>query len=65
MRHVLNHVARLIEEEQGAQVIEYALLVGVVALTLVIALNAMTDNAGGFTQFLSRLATCLTTPACS
>jgi pilus assembly protein Flp/PilA len=65
MRHVLTYVDSLARDDAGAQVIEYALLIGVVALSLVISLRELTDSDGGFTQFITRAVTCLTTSTCT
>jgi pilus assembly protein Flp/PilA len=50
-------------EEDGAQVIEYALIIAVVSIALVIALSAITGS--NFSGFISRVNTCLTTNACA
>ncbi|NEX61043.1 Flp family type IVb pilin [Noviherbaspirillum galbum] len=52
-------------EEDGAQVIEYALIIAVVSIALVAALQALTANGGGFATFITRVTTCLTTAACT
>ena len=50
------------KEEDGAQVVEYALIIAVVSIALVIALKGL-DN-GSFTNFIARVTTCLTTNSC-
>jgi pilus assembly protein Flp/PilA len=50
-------------EDDGAQVIEYALIIAVVSIALVIALSAITGS--NFSGFISRVNTCLTTNACA
>ena len=45
-------------EEDGAQVIEYALIIAVVSITLVIALRGLTGTS--FNGFITRVSTCLT-----
>jgi pilus assembly protein Flp/PilA len=47
-------------DEEGAQVIEYALIIAVVSIALVVALSALTANNGSFSTFISRVTTCLT-----
>ncbi|MES2248821.1 Flp family type IVb pilin [Variovorax boronicumulans] len=47
-------------EEEGAQVVEYALIIAVVSIALVVALKALTANGGGFSLFIDRVKTCLT-----
>ena len=50
-------------EEDGAQVIEYALIVAVVALTLLLALRNILGT--DITGFLARLNSCLTSSTCN
>ena len=50
-------------EEDGAQVIEYALIIAVVSIALVIALRSITGT--NFSGFITRINTCLTTNACA
>jgi pilus assembly protein Flp/PilA len=45
-------------EEDGAQVIEYALIIAVVSIALVIALRGITG--ANFSGFIARVSTCLT-----
>ena len=59
-----NFLRSLAKEEDGAQVVEYALIIAVVSIALVIALSALTANGGGFATFIGRVTTCLTTAAC-
>lgn len=55
--------SRFFREEDGAQVIEYALIIAVLSIALVIAVDALTIG-GSFANFIGRVATCLTTAAC-
>jgi pilus assembly protein Flp/PilA len=55
----------LAKDEEGAQVVEYALIIAVVSIALVVALKALTDNGGSFSQFITRVQNCLTTATCS
>ncbi|MBC7454134.1 MAG: Flp family type IVb pilin [Massilia sp.] len=50
-----------IRDEQGAQVVEYALIIAVVSIILVVALRNLTGTS--FDGFIARVATCLTTSA--
>jgi pilus assembly protein Flp/PilA len=59
-----NFLRSFAREEEGAQVVEYALIIAVVSIALVIALQALTANGGGFATFIARVTTCLTTAAC-
>jgi pilus assembly protein Flp/PilA len=56
---------RFLKEDDGAQVVEYALIIAVVSIALVIALNALTANGGGFSTFIGRVTNCLTTATCT
>lgn len=51
------------KEEEGAQVVEYALIIAVVSIALVIALSSL--NNGSFTTFIARVTNCLTTATCT
>ena len=67
--HTVTHLplppraARFLQEEDGAQLVEYALIIGVVSIALVLALQPVfvSGQIGGF---VARLAACLTGPAC-
>jgi pilus assembly protein Flp/PilA len=59
-----NSIRSFAKEEDGAQVVEYALIIAVVSIALVIALQALTAGGGGFATFITRVTTCLTTAAC-
>jgi pilus assembly protein Flp/PilA len=48
---------RFAKEEEGAQVVEYALIIAVVSIGLVTALNLLDNNFG---TFVTRVTTCLT-----
>jgi pilus assembly protein Flp/PilA len=65
MNQILNAVKNsaydFAQEEDGAQVIEYALIVAVVSIALVIGLKDLNNN---FSTFIGRVATCLTTANC-
>jgi pilus assembly protein Flp/PilA len=51
-----------LRDEEGAQVVEYALIIAVVSIALVVALQALTADGGGFSAFITRVTSCLTTP---
>ncbi|MGE8318253.1 MAG: Flp family type IVb pilin [Comamonas sp.] len=53
-----------LRDEEGAQVIEYALIIAVVSIALVIALRGLT-NGTGFTNFINRVTNCLTSSTCT
>ena len=48
---------RFAQEEDGAQVVEYALIIAVVSIGLITALNGLDGN---FTTFIGRVGDCLT-----
>ena len=50
------------KHEEGAQVVEYALIIAVVSIALVVALQAL--GGGSFATFIARVTTCLTTATC-
>lgn len=64
MNKLLSSIRTFAAEEDGAQVIEYALIIAVVSIILVIALRGLT-NGNGFSTFIQRVTNCLTTNACS
>jgi pilus assembly protein Flp/PilA len=47
-----------IVDDDGSQVIEYALIIAVVSIALVVALNGLTGTS--FSGFITRVANCLT-----
>ena len=49
-------------DETGAQVVEYALIIAVVSIALVLGLQSL--GGGSFATFIGRLTTCLTSPGC-
>lgn len=57
-----NAIRSFAKEEEGAQVVEYALIIAVVSIALVLALQAL--GGGSFTTFIARVNTCLTTANC-
>ena len=55
---IKNGVVNFSRDEEGAQVVEYALIIAVVSIVLVIALQAL--GGGQFTAFIQRVNVCLT-----
>lgn len=55
--------SKFVKEEDGAQVIEYALIIAVLSIALVLAVDALTIG-GSFASFIVRMASCLTTAVC-
>lgn len=60
MNQILNYFRTFAREEEGAQVIEYALIIAVVSIALVLGLATLNDNWGNFIQ---RVADCLNSGA--
>ena len=54
-----NFMVSFAKDEEGAQVVEYALIIAVVSIALVIALRALTTGTS-FTTFITRVSDCLT-----
>jgi pilus assembly protein Flp/PilA len=69
MKNLLSRVNHSIHsftnEEDGAQVVEYALIIAVVSIALVVALKALTTAGGGFTTFISNVKDCLIGATCN
>jgi pilus assembly protein Flp/PilA len=57
MNKILTSVQSFAKDEEGAQVIEYALIIAVVSITLVVALRNLTGS--NFNGFIARVGTCL------
>jgi pilus assembly protein Flp/PilA len=64
MNQLLNAVRAFAHEDDGAQVVEYALIIAVVSIALVLALNGLTTG-NYFADFIGRVANCLQGTACS
>jgi pilus assembly protein Flp/PilA len=64
MNKFKNSVDSFAKEEDGAQVVEYALIIAVVSIALVVALRALTTGTS-FTGFIARVNSCLTTTTCA
>ena len=55
---IKNGAVHFSRDEEGAQVVDYALIIAVVSIILVIALQTL--GGGAFTTFIARVNTCLT-----
>jgi len=60
MNQIVNYIRSFVQEEDGAQIIEYALIVAVVSLGLILLIQSQLVN-GGFTNWITRVSSCLTT----
>ena len=56
-------VTSFARDEEGAQIVEYALIIAVVSIALVIALSAI--GGANMTNFIARVTRCLTTAVCT
>lgn len=59
MNKLMSSIREFAVEEDGAQIIEYSLIIAVVSIFLVIALRGLT-NGGQFSTFIARVSNCLT-----
>lgn len=58
-------VRAFVQDEEGAQVVEYALIIAVVSIGLVIALGGSTSTLGAsFTALVERMRVCFSAAAC-
>ena len=65
MNSFMHAVKCFAREEEGAQVVEYALIIAVVSIALVLALgNSTTGISSKFASFVTRIGTCLSTGTC-
>lgn len=65
MKTLTHAMTRFAQEEDGAQVVEYALIIAVVSIVLVLALgNSSTGIASQFGAFVTRVGTCLSSGTC-
>ncbi len=63
MMNVFSSIRSFAIEEDGSQVLEYALIIAVISVALILTLKPIADD-GYFGNFLSRLGACLTTATC-
>lgn len=70
----MNHIAQqfgqslqsFVRDEEGAQIVEYGLIIAVVSIALVLALKGLAGTGTGtpFGDFIDRVSKCLTTATC-
>ena len=60
MKKMMRGVIDFSRDEEGAQIVEYGLIIAVVSIALVIALSAIAGGTGPFSAFIARVTTCLT-----
>ncbi len=56
-----SHLAAFLREEDGAQVVEYALIIAVVSIAAALGLGGISRT---FADFLTRVDNCLSSGAC-
>jgi pilus assembly protein Flp/PilA len=65
MNTIRNAIVAFSRDENGAQVVEYALIIAVVSIGLVLALGTGAGSiATKFAAFVTRVGTCLSTGTC-
>ncbi|MBT2303026.1 Flp family type IVb pilin [Variovorax paradoxus] len=55
---------KLLQDDEGAQVVEYALIIAIISIALVLALEPLTLGAG-IDGVVARVAACVTGGACA
>jgi pilus assembly protein Flp/PilA len=60
IKAIKNGAVTFIRDEEGAQIVEYALIIAVVSIALVVALFALAGPNTPFTTFIARVTNCLT-----
>lgn len=63
MNKFLTAAQQFAADDEGAQVVEYALIIAVVSIILVIALSDL--DGTGFSSFIGRVNTCLSGGTCA
>lgn len=57
---------KFIRDEEGAQIVEYALIIAVVSIGMIVLLRGLLGGAGNpFAAFITRVTNCLSTTTCS
>ncbi len=64
MKKILNAIHSFAIDDQGGEVVEYALIIAVISIVLLMALNGMTTG-NYFNTFIGRLSSCLNTSGCA
>ena len=66
MNQLMQSVRAFAVEEEGSEVVEYALIIALVSIVLALALgNATTGLGSAFTALVNRVRTCFTGPTCA
>ena len=64
IKTIKNGAVNFSRDDEGAQVVEYALIIAVVSIALVLALQALTTGTS-FNTWIARVSNCLTTTTCA
>lgn len=62
---VRNSIRSFAKDDEGAQVVEYALIIAVVSIGLVILLSTLLSDGGAFSTFVARVQACLGSATCA
>lgn len=54
---------KFLDDEDGTEVIEYALIIALVSIGLIVALQPLSVSTG-FGSFIGRFTTCMTSTSC-
>ena len=65
IKAIKNGAVNFSRDEEGAQVVEYALIIAVVSIGLVVALRALGGTPSPFSDFITRVTNCLTLTTCT
>ncbi|MBE7942381.1 MULTISPECIES: Flp family type IVb pilin [Ramlibacter] len=61
MQHITKAIAAFVREDNGSEVVEYALIIAVVSIGLVVALgDASSGIRSSFATLVTRVTTCFT-----
>ena len=60
---IKNGAVNFSRDEEGAQVVEYALIIAVVSLGMILLLKALVGTS--FSTWINRVGNCLTTTTCT
>jgi pilus assembly protein Flp/PilA len=59
VKSLKNGTGKFLRDEEGAQVVEYALVIAMVSIALAVALSALAGPTSPFTAFIARVQACL------
>lgn len=59
---IKNSTLKFARDEEGAQIVEYALIIAVISLALIAAMTSLTNT--DFTTWVNNVGTCLRTGTC-